>query len=202
MSNLNFTNNWFEASAKMAWDQIIPNLKPQKILEVGCFEGAATCYLIERLSNQYIEIHCIDTWGGGIEHQKGNNCEHNMDKVKERFDSNIALVTNNNVDLHIHHGFSDVEMSKLLSGNYKNYFDFVYIDGSHEAPDVLCDAVLGFRLLNIGGIMIFDDYFWHYQDKNLYKCPKQAIDSFVNLYWQKLEITATPAQLMIRKISN
>jgi predicted O-methyltransferase YrrM len=199
---LNFSNNWFDATAKPIWDQIIPNLKPKKILEVGSFEGASTCYLIEKLSNQPIEIHCIDTWEGGIEHQSGGSCEYDMSKVKQTFDQNISIVKTNNVDLQLHCGFSDMEMSKLLSNGYKDYFDFVYIDGSHQAPDVLCDAVLGFRLLNVGGVMAFDDYIWHGKNKDLYQCPKPAIDSFVNLYWPKLEITTSPCQLIIQKISN
>jgi predicted O-methyltransferase YrrM len=202
LSNLNFTNTWFDTTAKPVWEEMIPNLNPKKILEVGSFEGASTCYLINKLSHQSIEIHCIDTWEGGIEHQVGSNCEYNMNEVKERFDNNILLVTNNNVDLHIHRGFSDVEMCKLLANDYQDYFDFVYIDGSHQASDVLCDAVLGFRLLNIGGAMVFDDYIWHSFGKDLYQCPKPAIDSFVNLYWPKLEITTTPCQLIIQKIRN
>ena len=32
----------------------------------------------------------------------------------------------------------------------------VYIDGSHEAPDVLTDAVMAWKLLVEGGIMILD----------------------------------------------
>lgn len=41
-----------------------------------------------------------------------------------------------------------------------NAFDFYYVDGSHVAPDVMADAVLGWRLLKPGGIMVFDDYEW------------------------------------------
>ena len=36
-------------------------------------------------------------------------------------------------------------------------YDIIYIDGSHEARDVLEDAVLAYRLLKIGGLLIFDD---------------------------------------------
>ena len=39
-----------------------------------------------------------------------------------------------------------------------NNFDLIYIDASHYAPDVLSDAVLAFKLLKPGGILIFDDY--------------------------------------------
>ncbi len=39
-------------------------------------------------------------------------------------------------------------------------FDVVYVDASHMAGDVLSDAVLAWKLLAPGGIMIFDDYAW------------------------------------------
>ena len=40
------------------------------ILEIGCFEGASTCYLVENISRKKkIEIHCIDNWKGGLEHR-------------------------------------------------------------------------------------------------------------------------------------
>ena len=38
--------------------------------------------------------------------------------------------------------------------------DFIYVDGSHQAHDVLCDAILSFKLLRVGGIVCFDDYLW------------------------------------------
>lgn len=66
-----FTNSWFKHSAKSTWDQLIPQLKPKRILEIGSYEGASTCYLIDKLAPQegQIEIHCIDTWEGGLENQ-------------------------------------------------------------------------------------------------------------------------------------
>ena len=202
MAKLKFTNGWFDTTAKPIWDDMIPKLKPQKILEVGSFEGASTCYLIQKLSDRPLELHCIDTWDGGIEHQEGASAEHDMNVIKKTFDENMKIVKNPNLDLYIHQGYSHTKMAKLLVDGYEDYFDFIYIDGSHEAPDVLCDAVLGFKLLKLGGVMVFDDYLWHHGDKSLHFCPKPAIDSFVNLYWRKLEITTSPYQLIIQKTSN
>jgi predicted O-methyltransferase YrrM len=114
----------------------------------------------------------------------------------------MEIVKNPNLDLYIHQGYSHVELAKLLVGGYTDYFDFIYIDGSHESPDVLCDAVLAFKLLKLGGVMVFDDYIWHHEDRDLYRCPKMAIDSFATIYWRKLEITTSPSQLIVQKFSN
>ena len=81
-SQYQFTNSWFE-STKPIWDQLIPAIKPQKILEVGTYEGASVCHLIDSLTQtQPIEIHCIDSWAGGVEHQKGGALYTDMNLVE------------------------------------------------------------------------------------------------------------------------
>jgi hypothetical protein len=39
--NYEFTNNWFENTAKGVWDSLIPQINPHRILEVGSYEGPA-----------------------------------------------------------------------------------------------------------------------------------------------------------------
>lgn len=207
MSEFKFTNNWFDSTAKNVWEQLIPQINPRKILEVGSYEGASACYLINKLAkDNNIEIHCVDTWDGGIEHKEGGA---DMNSVEAHFNHNVQLAIKtalNKVDLFLHKGSSDLQLSRLINDNKKNYFDFIYIDGSHQAPDVLCDAVLGFRLLKVGGIMAFDDYLWAENlayGKDPIRCPKPAIDAFTNLYCRKLQILSAPLyQLYIQKTSD
>src|SRR4029079_11342093 len=85
MAKFEFTNNWFDATARAAWDHLIPQILPKKILEVGSYEGASACYLIQKLAPKLeLEIHCIDTWLGGREH-----ANEDMKSVESRFQSNI-----------------------------------------------------------------------------------------------------------------
>ena len=204
-NELVFTLNWFQHGASMVWDQMIPQIDPATILEVGCFEGASTCYLIETLSQHHpVEIHCVDSWEGGIEHQ-----DNDMAAVAARFQHNVRVAlarTPHPVTLHVHQGFSDTRMIGLLAAGKVNYFDFIYIDGSHQAPDVLSDAVLGFKLLKVGGVMAFDDYIWQETlpyGKDYLRCPKPAIDAFVNINMRKLDIVPAPiGQFYVRKLSD
>jgi Methyltransferase domain len=81
---------------------------------------------------------------------------------------------------------------------------FIYIDGSHQAPDVLADSVLAFQLLRVGGIMIFDDYLWRMEPEgrqDSLNIPKPAIDSFINIFQRKLRVVSgfTNYQLYIEK---
>ena len=201
-----FTNNWFDSVARENWNQLLPLIQPKKILEIGSYEGASTCYLIEKMSeyigNNGLEIHCIDTWEGGIEHSHVD-----MSLVEKRFDSNIAIsIKKFNVDIKIikHKKRSDLALSTLLSNGMENYFDFAYIDGSHQAPDVLFDAVAGFRLVREGGLIAFDDYLWAEElpnGRDLIRCPKPAIDAFTNLYWKKIKIITAPLyQIYVQKL--
>lgn len=204
-----FTNNWFENVAKPVWDGLIPQIKPARILEIGSYEGASTCYLIDTLASHHaLDLHCIDTWEGGVEHTAGPDAV-DMSAVEARFAHNTSMSSArapNAVQLHKHKGYSDKELARLLAGGKQGYFDFVYIDGSHQAPDVLCDAVLGFRLLRTGGVIAFDDYLWSERlpsGVDPIRCPKPAIDAFTNIYCRKIRILSAPLyQLYVQKISD
>jgi len=195
---MEFTNDWFGATGRYIWDKILPQLGPTRILEIGSYEGRSTCFLIEKL-NKPLEIHCIDTWEGGAEHKNID-----MALVKKRFDNNTKTAianSKNEVKLQVHTGRSDDVLSKIQP-EYQKYFDFIYIDGSHVAADVLCDAVLAFRLLRSGGVMCFDDYLWKDgSPADPINCPKVAIDAFTLIYCKHLEVMALPpTQLFVEKL--
>lgn len=193
-----FTNNWFK-SCENIWDQLFTSGYPKRYLEIGSFEGQSACYAISKLSiNQVV---CIDTWQGGVEHDN-----ENMAAVEERFDKNIELALKQSA--------SDIQFQKiklssteglatLISQGAQNYFDFIYIDGSHQAPDVLSDATLAFHLCRKGGILVFDDYLWSEDLESgvdPLRCPKAAIDAFTNIYCRKTKILMAPLyQLYVRK---
>jgi predicted O-methyltransferase YrrM len=86
-------------------------------------------------------------------------------------------------------GHSHKIMAELLVNNKENYFDLVYVDGSHTADDVIFDACFAFKLCRPGGIIIFDDYLWPVVKKlPLEKKPKMAIDAFTNIFHDKITI--------------
>ena len=190
-----FSNDWFNQTAQRNFELILPEIQPKKILEIGSYEGASTCYVIETLGRSSpIEIHCVDTWLGGQEHR-----DVNMLEVESRFLKNTELAiqrSSNRIKLVRHKGFSDKVLASLLASNQCD-FDFIYVDGSHEAPDVIVDAILSFRLLKVGGVLGFDDYIWGMD--NILMSPKIAIDSFVNIYSKKLRIVSLNLQIFVQK---
>jgi predicted O-methyltransferase YrrM len=200
---MQFTNDWFTPQIP-TWNTIIPQYNPARIIEVGSFEGQSICHLIKLLGNQHdLEIYCIDTWSGGQEHRN-----ENMLDVEKRFDLNVAEQISNvdkKISLTKIKSDSFLGLSHLISLNMNGYFDMIYIDGSHETPDVLSDAILSFKLLRMGGLMIFDDYLWGLgNNAEPLMNPKLGIDSFLNCFQKKMQPHPwlPNYQLYCRKISD
>lgn len=202
-----FTNNWFEVNAIRVWNELFNRHDASKVLEVGSFEGKSACYLIENLGGKHdVEIHCVDTWEGGADH---DDIKDKMPEVEARFDSNIEYaktLAKHKVTVVKHKQSSDLALAKMLAEGGPGQFDLVYIDGSHLACDVLMDAVLGFKLLKKNGLLIFDDYLWYEEaaeKANPLRCPKLAIDSFTNVFYNKALIIGAPfPQMYLQKMGD
>lgn len=198
-----FTNDWFDQNI-VVWDSLLPRFGPKRFLEIGSFEGRSACYLIETFGkDQPIEIHCVDTWEGGVEHGYAV-----MSDVEKRFDKNVqnALRKAGNPGTIVkkHKKPSYVALAELITVERQAPFDVLYIDGSHQAHDVLSDAVMGFHLVRQGGLMIFDDYIWSMEEmgkQDLLNMPKSAIDAFVNAFTRKAVVVrgAPVYQLYVTK---
>lgn len=188
-SDYAFTVDWFAFNISL-WDKILPAYKPRRILEIGSYEGRSACYLIESCAARNpIEIHCIDTWQGGIEHDRTT-----MNAVEERFDRNVAIAcarAKNPVEFVKHKELSHIALNALCGSTKRGTFDVIYIDGSHQGPDVLTDAVMSFQLLRVGGVMIFDDYIWSADEtgkQDILNMPKLAVDAFMNVFQRKMYV--------------
>lgn len=79
-----------------------------------------------------------------------------------------------------------------------NSVDAIYIDGSHEGQDVMANAVMSWRLLKVGGVLLFDDYEWPGEGRRRV-LPKVAIDAFCTLVEPWGEVVMKNYQLAIRK---
>ena len=80
----------------------------------------------------------------------------------------------------------------------KAAFDFVYIDGSHRAKDVLTDACMVWPLVKVGGVVVFDDYLWG-QPRDALHRPKLAVDAFVNLFAEEVQTVHMGYQYIIKR---
>lgn len=197
------SNTWFEPH-RAEWDTVMARHKPRTLLEIGSYEGASACYLIDTLARDAaIELHCVDTWEGSPEHMMDGSPP--MSLVEERFQRNTALAIRSAVhpvDLVVHKGESGIVLPEFIAAKMQERFDLIYIDGSHRAPDVLFDAVVAYKLLKPGGLMILDDYLWHdpsIESFNPLRNPKIAIDAFTNIYGQEIRTVVKAGQVFITR---
>ena len=78
-------------------------------------------------------------------------------------------------------------------------FDLIYIDGSHYGEDVYKDSVNSFKFLNVGGFIIFDDFFWIHFD-GLTQNPIGGITRFLIENRKQIKIIYLSDQLFIQKL--
>jgi hypothetical protein len=158
-------------------------------LEIGTLYGAnlfsvANTYCLNKDS----KLYCIEPW---IDYDVYSEYKNSQNTIYTTFMENVH---NSGIEdkLVIIRGFSNVEIPKLED----DFFDIIYIDGNHESEYVLEDAVLSFRKLKKGGIMIFDDYGWGGPD-----LTKKGIDGFLSGYHKKITLLGQlNTQVFIKKL--
>jgi len=163
--------NWFPIISKKDFEN-----KKIKYLEIGTFYGANIISVGKTYgSHPESELYCIDPW---IDYNDYPEYKTKQENTYNTFLRNIENCGQKDKII-IKRGFSNEEIVKLED----NFFDIIYIDGNHEPEYVLEDAVLSFRKLKVGGIMIFDDYGWG--GPNL---TKRGIDGFLSGYHKKIDL--------------
>jgi len=189
-----FTQDWFSNNIPN-WSKFLGYLKLKKdkrFLEIGCFEGRATRWLLTTLMEETDIIEVIDTFTGSPEHEKMNV---DVKGMFSRFLNNIG----NSPSVIIHQGFSQ-EILKEKFNKKKEIFDFIYIDADHQSTNVIQDVILSWPLLKRGGTLIFDDYEWIPSAQHNLFSPAPAIDVFLYLWQKEIEVVFKGYQVILKKI--
>jgi glycosyltransferase involved in cell wall biosynthesis/Tfp pilus assembly protein PilF/predicted O-methyltransferase YrrM len=192
-----FTEDWFSHNIPI-WQQVLGRfvaLPDLNALEVGSWEGRSTCWMLDNLlTDESARLTCIDTFAGAVEHQVKYE-QTFLDTIEQRFDFNVAR-TGSSTKVTKQVGPS----RELLRSQPLHAYDLAYIDGSHIAADVLEDALLAWALVKVGGILIFDDYGFQFQEGIDEQPPKVAIDAFLAIYGKKVKILHQGYQMMLEKL--
>lgn len=163
---------------------------PIKYCEIGVFNGI-NFICVEKIFGNHskTEMVAIDPWLNYDDYPEYK--DKNMQSI---YDTAIENMKKNNIDMNkvkIMREFSHKAAHQLQD----EYFDIIYIDGNHEPHAVMEDAVLYFRKLKLGGIMIFDDIHSDWMD------VVTAATDFSKNYRNKMKaITIHNSQLYLEKI--
>lgn len=190
---MSYTAKWFDTNIPnwKIWLKDFIGKPDLQFLEVGCFEGRATLWLLENiLTGVNPSISVVDDFIGGSEY----TAEQSKD-VEGNFRENLKGWE---PVLNIYKGKSG-EVLRTADMQEGRPFDFIYIDASHYGPEVLEDTILAWGILKKGGILIWDDYRWN-RHKDPTMTPKLAVDSFLTIYKGKYKLISKGYQVCISKL--
>ncbi len=184
--------DWFTLNIPV-WQKVLEPFKGKpgvNYLEIGVFEGRSVIWMLENiLTDPTARVTGIDIFDDSTYSYKDNYFK-NIEKSGSA--DKVTTIKD----------FSQLALRGLPLGS----FDIIYIDGSHAKDDVLEDAVLSWRLLKEGGVLIFDDYTWAGHSFNRtsvdpVESPKVAIDPFVQCFGEHLKVIHNSRQLIVKKLS-
>ena len=187
-----FSNDWFSGNIPY-WLPVLEKYgltnRPIKALEIGSWEGASSVFILDHLP--LASLVCVDTWEGADEH-KGQDI---LNRIEDNFDRNLASYGTRLTK------FKGTSFAYFNTQPERSSFDLIYVDGSHHSDDVIVDAIKSFELLKVGGIMIFDDYFWRLYNRDADN-PARAIIAFLYLKDHSCKIETTYHQMIVVKTND
>lgn len=159
MSEPVFSVDWTTHKIE-AWQSLLGHLtdQPARMLEIGVWEGRSSIHFCQQfLTHTDSRLVCLDP------------------HPQPAFLSNLkAAGVRWRVEFH------QSDSRRHLAAFSDQQFDAAYIDGSHEAADVLRDGLNVLPLMKPGGIIIFDDYS-HSNLPGRYLLPHVGIDGFMQV---------------------
>jgi hypothetical protein len=195
--NLKLSNDWFSNNLPF-WHAIIDEFgfreRKLNVLEIGSWEGLSSYFILSTMPEAHLT--CVDTWEGADEHKDGTPSSFKiLSEIEETFDGNTAVFASRLIK------YKGTSYSFFNGNLHRCFYDFIYVDGSHHCDDVIVDAVKCFEMLKVGGVMIFDDFFWQYYPKAIDN-PAAAINLFLRLKRGSYKIIRLYYQIAIIKTAD
>ena len=180
---LDSTRKWrtWTTNREQVFEEMLAGYRGHKahFLEIGSFEGASAIWTLENvLTHPRSSLTCVDNNGLG----RGRRLIQNLQTSGHA--SKVKVLWADSCDLRKH--VAD------------NAYDFVYVDGCHEAPVVLQDVLNAYLVCKPGGLVGCDDYVYTRLENG--SRPMEAIDAFLAIFAKRIEIVHREKQLWFRKV--
>lgn len=181
------------------FEEVIRTIRPAVICEVGTWKGASAIHMATICAALGIEakIVCIDTWLGGVESytwkDKQPELHHDLKMINGWPQIYYTFMANV-----VQAGFAETiiplpQTSAIGARILKELNivpDVIYIDASHDYPDVKQDLAAFYELVRPGGIIFGDDFIdW--------RGVTQAVAEFA--LEQKLALIGCPGKFALAK---
>ena len=153
------------ASEAPVFLEVIEKLKPKTIIEVGSWKGRSAIHMTQlallHCDARELEVVCVDTWLGSVEHWVDNIDFKNFmrngrSRLYEQFLSNVIHKgLQNNITPFPIDSINAYEVCAKLG----IVADLIYIDAGHDYTSVCNDLFNWSSILREGGYLIGDDWF-------------------------------------------
>ena len=160
-------------------------------LEIGCFEGRTSNFIVENLLSENGTLLCVDPLLDKYvsDDSELNSTESFFEGQYEKFINNTKDYLGHKIKL-----YRDISSNALkeLKKKFSGKISFIYVDGDHRPESVYLDGLDSFDLCSIGGYILFDDYKW--KDTHI------GIDKFLSEKNGQYEEVIRNEQIMIKKL--
>ena len=197
---MSYTHNWNQHFINNT--NHIPKKSLNICLEIGCFEGLTSNYILDNLLAENGKLFCVDPLTDVYLNENLSELDSKNNETVYKFFNNqynrfLENTKNNSHKINLIRNLSAVALPELLK-DFAEKIDLVYVDGDHRASAVYLDAVNSFNLCKKGGFIVFDDYLW---GVDIYgsEAPKFGIDKFLQNYNDKLEVIINNYQVVVLK---
>jgi len=123
------------------------NIKINKILEIGTFDGMNSLLLSRIFPNAKIDT--IDL----------PHTEIDFKNFYDRKNKVIKFIKYRNNNLRKNNKIEFIEKNSIHLIYFKNKYDLIWVDGNHGYPVVCADIINSLYLINASGLIICDDIF-------------------------------------------
>lgn len=197
-----FTQKWFDpmiTSWFNVFDYFTEENEVNDVLEIGCFEGRATVFLLENYLKEGTNYTVVDTFGGTLEEDGMKVVGEKLresDFIYDNFSHNISHFPE--INFTIHRDYSQYRLPKLEKEGKR--YDVIYIDASHRADDTFVDAYYAHKMLKPGGLIIFDDFGWKDPNRpHIADSPELGIRMFNTMYDREYNVIGGGYQVVVQR---
>lgn len=165
--------------------------RPIHYLEIGVLCGASLISVAQTYgAHKDSQLVGIDPWEDYEEYPQYKKC---LSTMYASCLENLKTYSSEAERITLQRGYSH----QVIQTFPDNTFDIIYVDGNHQPDYVLEDAVLSFRKLKVGGILIFDDYGF-----NGPIGPQRGIEAFLTAYSHRIVYLGgkEQSQVFVRKV--
>ena len=155
-------------STSPAFTELIRQIRPALIVEVGSWKGASAIHMAECAAEEGLptKILCIDTWLGALEFRMDRDdperfraleCRHGYPQVYYRFLANVCHAGHEKRIVPFPLDSASAALWLMAHGVRAG---LIYIDASHEEEAVYQDLLDYREVLAPGGKIFGDDWAW------------------------------------------